>query len=175
MIASEKYVSGSTADITIETLTVNHFGPILKIEKSVFRDPWSAASFLEIMSFSPNNWVAISDGHLAGYIVTQWVLDEIHILNLAVAQAMQRRGIGSKLLEQVIAEGRKYAMRDLFLEVRTGNAPAVALYERFGFKPLSVRKKYYTDGADALVMHCPMPTNASDSTANTDGLKTEEN
>ncbi|HEY3294450.1 MAG TPA: ribosomal protein S18-alanine N-acetyltransferase [bacterium] len=171
-------MDNSKPDITLVTLTPDHFAAILKIEKAVYKDPWSAASFLEIMSFSPNNWVAMVDGHVVGYIITQWVIDEIHILNVAVAEEMHRKGVGSKLLSYLVAEGQKQGMRDMFLEVRVTNTPAQALYERFGFKPLSVRKKYYGDGEDALVMHCAMPEIAAPVTdevmAGETGSKTEE-
>jgi len=169
-------VGGPASEIKIESMDPRHFRPILKIERSVFKDPWTAASFLEVMSFSPNNWVAILDGQLVGYVVTQWVLDEIHILNVAVAPNTQRQGVGSKLLRHVIAEGQQHAMRDMFLEVRIGNSGAITLYERFGFKMLTVRKKYYTDGEDALVMHCSVPERASVPGTSLDaaGSKTEE-
>jgi ribosomal-protein-alanine acetyltransferase len=170
-IASGKSKSGTMTEVTIAPMTVSHIGAVMKIEKSVFKDPWSAASFVEVMSFSPNNWIAKIDGHIVGYLITQFILDEIHILNVAVANEMHRKGVATKLLAVLVAEGRKHGMRDMFLEVRVGNAGAIALYERHGFRQLSVRKKYYPNGEDALVMHCAMP---EDSAVDSTGSKIEE-
>jgi ribosomal-protein-alanine N-acetyltransferase len=125
----------------------------MKIEKSVFRDPWTMGSFVEIMSFSDECWVALADRQVAGYLVTQWVVDEIHILNVAVDGARHRQGIGIQLMNFILKRGASRGMRDVFLEVRVSNAPAIALYERLGFEQLTVRKRYYNDGEDAIVMH----------------------
>jgi ribosomal-protein-alanine N-acetyltransferase len=57
------------------------------------------------------------------------------------------------MLKFLIESGAKKGSRDLFLEVRASNLPARTLYERFGFSPLSVRKKYYADGEDAMILH----------------------
>jgi ribosomal-protein-alanine N-acetyltransferase len=169
-------VDNRVDEITVEALTPAHFASVLKIEKAVFKDPWPAAAFLEVMSFSANCWAAMANGQVVGYLITQWVLDEIHILNVAVSPEMHRAGIGSKLLNFVVAEGQKQGMRDMFLEVRVSNVAAISLYMRFGFQVLSTRKKYYTDGEDALVMHCPVPENTTGTgkSVDTAGSKTEE-
>ncbi len=86
-------------------MTTDHIAPVLEIERRVFDDPWSAAAFLEALSFSVHNWVALADGAVAGYLITQWVLDEIHVLNVAVDTARQRRGIGRLLMAFLHAEG----------------------------------------------------------------------
>jgi ribosomal-protein-alanine N-acetyltransferase len=170
-------MDNSTPDIRIEKMNPGQLSSILKIEKSVFKDPWTAASFVEVMSFSPDCWAALAGDEVVGYVVTQWILDEIHILNIAVAAEMHRKGVGTRLLDYVITEGLKHNMKDVFLEVRVGNSAAISLYERFEFKALTIRKKYYTDGEDALVMHRTLPAQESDAnetSMDAAGSKTEE-
>jgi [ribosomal protein S18]-alanine N-acetyltransferase len=147
-------MDNSKPEIEIARLSSTHMPMVMKIEKSVFRDPWTAGSFVEIMAFSEECWAALSEGRVAGYLITQWVLDEIHILNLAVDRHFFRKGIGSRLLGFILKRGASRGMQDVFLEVRVSNAAAIALYLRFGFEQLSVRKRYYNDGEDAFVMHC---------------------
>lgn len=142
--------------IEIVLLAVDHLPAIHAIEQAVFADPWPASGFLEIASLSDRNWVAVSGADVVGYLITQWIVDEIHILNIAVAPHCQHHGIGGRLLEFLLGCGRDAGMRDVFLEVRPTNAAALALYERFGFARLALRKSYYPNGEDALVMHYPI-------------------
>ncbi|MFZ5432199.1 MAG: ribosomal protein S18-alanine N-acetyltransferase [Calditrichota bacterium] len=151
-------MSKTDSDIKILPMSSDHLAAVADIETSVFPDPWSAASFLEAMSFSDKCWVAVAGNRVAGYLVTQWVMDEIHILNIAVAKDMQRRGIARQLLEMLLDSGKRCGIAEIFLEVRKSNHPAQALYHAFGFTALTTRKRYYRDGEDALIMHCPLVT-----------------
>jgi [ribosomal protein S18]-alanine N-acetyltransferase len=139
-------------------LKADHLETVTRIEREVFRDPWPESAFLEILSFSDKCWVAVQDGIIAGYLMTQWVLDEIHIFNIAVDRHAQRQGIARQLLEFLIAEGVHGGMCDLFLEVRVSNEAARTLYEKLGFHEVARRKKYYADGEDALVMSAEIGT-----------------
>ncbi|RPH94529.1 GNAT family N-acetyltransferase, partial [candidate division KSB1 bacterium] len=121
-------MSDTPAEIQIVPMAANHLAPVLKIEKTVFRDSWTASSFLEVIRMSDKSWVALSGEGVAGYLVTQWVLDEVHILNLAVTVPMQRQGIAAKLMQFLIDLCGNSGMRDLFLEVRVSNLPAISLY-----------------------------------------------
>jgi ribosomal-protein-alanine acetyltransferase len=141
-------------EIDIVKMSATHLAPVVVIESNIFRDPWTAESFIEILSLSPYCWVALMGQTVVGYLITQWVLDEVHILNVGVAADMQRKGIGARLMEDVLQRARTNGMRDVFLEVRVSNTAAISLYRRFGFEDVSIRKKYYGDGENALVMHC---------------------
>ena len=82
-------------------------------------------------------------------------VDEIHLLNLGVAEAYQRQGYGSFLLRHALASGRQIGGSSMFLEVRPSNRPAIVLYERFGFAEVGRRRGYYpahVGREDALVM-----------------------
>lgn len=141
----------------IKPLTADYLYHVVKIEKSSFSDAWPESAFRNLMIQSRTSWVALVGKDVAGYLVTQWVLDEIHILNIAVADKFRRKGLAAAMMEFLINSGKKRNSRDIYLEVRTSNEAARALYDRFGFEPLGKRKSYYADGEDAMVLHKRIP------------------
>lgn len=97
--------------------------------------------------------VAEADGGVAGYVVARAAAAEGEILNLAVAPAGRRRGIGHALVGQVAAELATRGVRDVFLEVRESNAGARALYAAHGFREVGRRTRYYrTPIEDAIIL-----------------------
>lgn len=99
------------------------------------------------------------DGEMAAFAITQIVLDEATLFNIAVDPAFQRRGLGRELLERVIDEVEKRGVATLWLEVRASNAAAIALYESLGFNEATIRRNYYptADGReDAIIMALPL-------------------
>jgi [ribosomal protein S18]-alanine N-acetyltransferase len=139
-----------------------HLNDVLAIERDVFRDPWPRSAFSEIMALSDKCWVLAEDKTVVGYLLTQWVLDEIHILNIAVARRFQGKRLSKLLMKYLLDIGTQQGMRDVFLEVRVTNTAARSLYERFGFLEVSRRKNYYADGEDALIMHANVAERATD-------------
>ncbi len=88
-----------------------------------------------------------------GFIVTWHIVDEVHIANLAVHPAFRRQGLGRALLRHALEAARRSGMTSALLEVRAGNAAALALYRAFGFEVVGRRKGYYQDNReDALLM-----------------------
>ena len=92
------------------------------------------------------------EGRLVGYALFWHVVDEVHLLNVAVAISERRRGVGRALMHDVIAYARAHDVARILLEARAGNAPAIALYDAFGFTRFAVRERYYADGEDAVEM-----------------------
>ena len=116
-------------------------------------DAWSLQHFSDEL----NTPVASVDlywcqNELAGFLCSWLIAGELQIQNLATLPAMRRRGVAVRLLQHVIARSRKSALNSIWLEVRVSNAPAIALYERFGFSSNGKRPAYYPDGEDALIM-----------------------
>ena len=98
---------------------------------------------------------------LAGYIVARMGADELHINNVAVREDYRRRGIGRRLLDRILEEGKRSGATAAFLELRAGNTAALALYKECGFRVTSQRKQYYSDPVeDALVMIVDLRANA---------------
>ncbi|HBV91304.1 MAG TPA: ribosomal-protein-alanine N-acetyltransferase, partial [Pantoea sp.] len=95
------------------------------------------------------------DGKMAAFAITQVVLDEASLFNIAVDPAFQRRGLGRQLLQHLIDELIKRDVLTLWLEVRASNQPAIALYEQLGFNQVSRRPNYYPTASgreDAILM-----------------------
>ena len=96
-------------------------------------------------------------GILQGYISLYQAADELEVLNLAVLPAARRQGLGEWLLRTALQEAEKTGINRALLEVRTGNAPAIALYEKCGFVRVGKRPRYYADtGEDALIYQCDL-------------------
>lgn len=91
-------------------------------------------------------------GLALGYSLFWHVADEVHLLNVAVAPAERRKGIGRALMDDLLAYARANAAAKVLLEVRAGNTAAIRLYESLGFAHLGVRRRYYADGEDAVEM-----------------------
>ena len=127
---------------------------IMEIEQSSFTAPWSELSFInEIYNTDSVAKVALLENNVVGYICTRYVLDECHILNLAVHEDFRRRGIATELMNTMLRESKEKACRLLYLEVRVSNLEAIKFYERFGFKVASFRRKYYSSpNEDAALM-----------------------
>ncbi|MBB5517555.1 ribosomal protein S18-alanine N-acetyltransferase [Amphiplicatus metriothermophilus] len=93
-----------------------------------------------------------SDGAIGGFILWRRAADEGEILSLAAAARVRRAGAAKALLAEVILAAEAMRLRALFLEVRADNAAARALYEKARFATVGRRRRYYRDGADALVL-----------------------
>lgn len=91
-------------------------------------------------------------GVVLGYALSWHVADEVHLLNVAVAPAARRKGIGRALMDDLLAHARATAAAKVLLEVRAANVAAIRLYESLGFAHLGVRRRYYADGEDAVEM-----------------------
>jgi ribosomal-protein-alanine N-acetyltransferase len=97
--------------------------------------------------------VAVEDGRLVGYLLARQAADEAEILNLGVAPAARRRGIGRALVREGLAALAGRGASQVFLEVRASNAAARALYAEFGFGEVGRRREYYRRPVeDAIVL-----------------------
>lgn len=126
----------------------------MDIEKASFRSPWGEAAFLgEIANKFSRLWVHQSHGRVDGYICFWRILDEVHLLNLAVDPEARRKGIARRLLAGMLNHCASEGGRSVWLEVRPSNSAALGLYQGMGFKHVGRRPRYYSDtGEDALVM-----------------------
>lgn len=123
------------------------------IEKTAFPCPWSErALYGEIENDLATFKVLSLEGRVIGYYDLWICADEAHLLNVAVAAQARRRGYGTILLEDAIDEAERRNCRRIVLEVRSDNRAAVRLYEKYGFKTVARRPRYYANGEDADVM-----------------------
>jgi ribosomal-protein-alanine N-acetyltransferase len=119
----------------------------------IFADPWSRSDFEEALrSGGPVSVAETRDGAV-GYAVGRSVLDEGEILNLGVARAARRQGVGRALVERLMEVFTSRGVRRVFLEVRQSNLAAQRLYAGFGFTAVGRRRQYYRSPAeDAVVL-----------------------
>lgn len=146
----------SAAEILIYDMTVQDMTRVIEIEKQSFTHKWSFSNFVSELlhpeSFCKTACVDDS-GMTVGYICVRLMVDEAHILRLAVHSDHRRRHIGSVLVKHVIAELLKDFTGLVILEVRVSNLPAIRLYDSLGFKSLYTRRRYYAEpDEDAVVM-----------------------
>ncbi|QDY40856.1 ribosomal protein S18-alanine N-acetyltransferase [Candidatus Pantoea soli] len=128
---------------------------LLAIERRAHAFPWSEQTFASNQGERFLNYRLQADGKLAGFAITQVVLDEASLFNIAVDPDFQRRGYGRQLLQHLISELEKRDVMTLWLEVRASNHAAIALYEQLEFHQVSVRPNYYPTASgreDAIIM-----------------------
>lgn len=126
---------------------------IAAIERAAIRDGWSRAQIAEELDRElARVLVAEQDGVMLGFAIGWSVAGESEVMELAVHPEARRQGVGAALLRALIAA---FGEGPTFLEVRTSNVPAIALYEREGFQRVGQRRAYYANGEDALLMCRP--------------------
>jgi ribosomal-protein-alanine N-acetyltransferase len=127
---------------------------VVKIEKELFTDPWPKSVFREdIASLFSHPFVLQLNNNLAGYVIMWVAVDKGHLTNIAVATKYQRKSIAKKLLSFILRFAMEMKLAQIVLEVRSSNAPAISLYEGFGFERLAIHKNYYRNPVeDCLIM-----------------------
>ena len=127
---------------------------LAELEKLCFSDPWSVSAFEYELKNPLSLWlVAVEGGTVAGYIGSQTVMGETDMMNVAVAPAFRRKGIGERLILSLIDQLKDQQSHCLTLEVRISNDTAIALYQKLGFIQVGCRPGYYRNPReDALIL-----------------------
>lgn len=128
---------------------------VAAIERDAYEYPWTENIFRDCVRVGYCCVVLEVGGEIVGYGVLSMAAAEAHLLNLCVRPACQRRGLGSDLLEWLLARAREGGAREVFLEVRPSNHAALRLYEHAGFRRIGLRRDYYrAEGGreDAVVL-----------------------
>ena len=135
-------------------MNASHVSAVAELEKLCFSAPWSERSIASELQNEYSLWlVEERDGVAVAYVGSQSCPPEADVMNVAVASAFRRQGIGEGLMVALMDTLRDKGMESLTLEVRASNSPAIALYDRLGFTEVGRRPNYYTDpGEDALIM-----------------------
>lgn len=156
--------------IVFEPMAEADLDDVCEVEKLAYAHPWSRRHFADSVAAGYPAVLLLgealpgelphpcrADGRvLLGYLVAMPGVDEVHLLNITVAPAHQRQGWARFMLDALVLWSRGQGAQTLWLEVRTGNGPARALYTAYGFRRVGVRKDYYPAGhgqrEDAQVM-----------------------
>lgn len=125
-------------------MTVMQLDAVLAIENAVYPVPWTRGNFIDSIASGYEAWLLVDAGRdVLGYFVAMEGFEEMHLLNLTVASAVQGQGHGRSMLDRVTGLCRARECRELWLEVRESNDRARALYQRYGFVQVGVRRDYY--------------------------------
>jgi ribosomal-protein-alanine N-acetyltransferase len=159
---AEQRAVQTPSEITILRMSEHDLLEVVEIEEQSGLSKWGwAAYYAELQGTNrdlmliarPVRSSIIEYKPIAGYIIAREAAGELHINNFAVRPEFRRRGIGGALLARVLAEARRRKANAAFLEVRSANYAAQALYEKSGFKAIARRANYYTEPQeDAVVM-----------------------
>jgi ribosomal-protein-alanine N-acetyltransferase len=148
-------VARPPVSLRVEPMAVGDLDAVQDIERRSFRTPWPAHAYRTELQTNrlAQYLVARIDDRVVGYGGMWVIVDEAHITTFAVDPDWRRQGIGERLLLALLdlAGGRN--AREATLEVRLSNLPARRLYEKYGFRPVGLRPRYYSDdNEDALIM-----------------------
>ncbi len=150
--------SNQSQDLVIGPMRRAHIRKIMPIEQQVYPRPWTAQVFVEELEQARvgkrHYLVGTIGDELVGYGGLLYVENDAHVTNLAVHPMWRSRGIATELLLDLAWEANRRGCEAMTLEVRHTNVGAQQLYRRFGFVPAGMRKKYYENRDDAIVMWC---------------------
>jgi ribosomal-protein-alanine N-acetyltransferase len=159
---AEQRAAPELRDISIERMCEHDLLEVVEIEEQSGLSRWGWAAYYAEMQGAnrdlmlvarPSKSATLESSPIAGYIVARETAGELHINNFAVRSEFRRRGIGATLLNHVLNEARRRRAIAAFLEVRSTNHAAQALYEKCGFRAIARRANYYSDPReDAVVM-----------------------
>lgn len=128
----------------ISPMTEQDLNQVTALEQEMFSVPWTRQGFLDALKRTDTCYlVAKEQGEICGYCGFYQSFEEADIVNVAVSPKYRQRGIGRKLLEQLLLAGRQKGVQRFLLEVRVSNAPAIALYTSMGFVLDGTRKDFY--------------------------------
>lgn len=138
-------------------MRVDDLPDVLVIENDVYPHPWTRGNFLDSLYNGYETWILREpSGGLAGYFLLMLAVDEAHLLNISVRRDLHGRGVGRMQLDKAAAIAQEKGMTSILLEVRPSNQRALAIYEKYGFNRIGIRKGYYPASGggreDAIVM-----------------------
>jgi ribosomal-protein-alanine N-acetyltransferase len=141
--------------VTLRDMTAEDVTAVEVLERRLFPvDAWPMQMFFdELAQVDTRRYVvAEADGQIVAYAGLMCIEPIADVQTIAVVPEFEGRGIGSAVLTELIEEARRRGAVEVLLEVRADNPRAQALYVRFGFEQIHVRRRYYRDGTDALIM-----------------------
>ena len=147
-----------------EPMRLEDLDEVLSIEKGSFPTPWSRNMFLEEMENRNSRLVVFKiDGAIVGYVCFWSVMDEAHLLNIAVHPTKRNQGLGRYMMAEIEVLCAKEGLKRVILEVARRNVAARSLYRKSGFHSIGFRKNYYSvTKDDAIIMEKYLPSSDMD-------------
>lgn len=128
---------------------------VMAIEEQSYEFPWTPGIFSDCLDNQYTAMVYVQNNRILAYFVSQFIVDECHLLNLCVRHEARGQGLGKKFIKYLIHLARQKDMGSIFLEVRVSNIVAIQLYDNLGFNEIGLRRDYYPDSngrEDAMVL-----------------------
>lgn len=140
-------------DLVIRQGTLSDIPAIMDLEQGSIEHPWESKA-IETLITDNNKTCLVAElgGVIVSYVGAESVLDESNIGNIVTHKEYRGKGIATELFEALLTELKAQGIKKLFLEVEHDNEPAIALYEKFGFVRYGLRRDYYGQGKDAILM-----------------------
>ena len=148
------------AQARLSKMTLAQLDAVVAVEKAAYEFPWTRGNFIDALAAGYDAQVLTHETQLLGYFIVMAGVDEMHLLNITVAPDAHGRGHARFMLGEIVTLCRRAAAKKLWLEVRGSNLRARAIYRRFGFDDIGLRKGYYPapqgQREDAIVMGLPI-------------------
>jgi ribosomal-protein-alanine N-acetyltransferase len=144
-----------TMEAGFEPMTEPRLDEVVAIERRAYGHPWTRGNFADSLRSGYQAQLLCAGDVVLGYFVAMQGVDEVHLLNLTVEPAWQGQGWGRVMLDALALWSRAQGAQWLWLEVRTSNARAQQVYQRYGFRRVGERRNYYPADQgreDAIVM-----------------------
>lgn len=142
-------------DYEICLANIEFISEIYDIERNCFEVPWSMNSFKNEMSITNGKTIVlkeINSGSIVGFACYRIIEEDAEIMRIAIKKELQRNGLGSLLLNEVIRQAKEQSAKKIYLEVAVNNFSAIRLYEKHSFLRDGLRKNYYGNGIDGLLL-----------------------
>lgn len=141
-------------NIIIEKMTKEHLDKIKENLKEDFDEFWNENVLKNELENPASTYIVAKDeqNNIVGYAGIWQPIDEAHITNIVTKKDKRRNKIGTKMLEELIKIAKEKKLKDITLEVNVNNIPAINLYKKYNFKEVGIRKKYYNNTDDAIIM-----------------------
>ncbi len=140
-------------NVKISKMTIEDFSNIKEILISDFDDFWNTKILEEELKDENSYYlVAKINNEIVGFAGMKIILNEADIMNIVIRKNFRNLGIGSTLLKNLILNAKQKEITKLTLEVNENNLPAIHLYEKLNFKKISIRKNYYNNIDNAIIM-----------------------
>jgi len=141
--------------LQLRDMTLADVEAVLRIEQQVHSHPWTRGNFTDSLENGHICKVYVDVNEIIGYAILMPAVDEVHLLDICIAGSGQRKGLGKKLLNDMLALAKELEFARVILEVRPSNVAAIALYRAAGFGHIGLRRGYYPaehGREDAIVM-----------------------
>lgn len=150
---------GNLFEYEIDFMREEDISEVMRVECASFATPWTRAMFMEEIKRQGRSYSLVArqneqNKKVVGYIITRIIVDEAHIINIAVDPQHRRKGIAKALMSKTLDYAKSINVKRATLEVRVSNIGAQKLYEKFGFKIVVLRRRFYPDNFEDAYLMC---------------------